>query len=84
MHSFDSSNKIFFFLSLLLTIVMYQSGVRDQPFGDAETKLGAMNRARAAFDAATLKAEKEGTPKPDFGELTFYTVSAFSPQTWRS
>ena len=36
-----------------------QSGVRDQPYGDEETKLGAKNRAQAAMDAAT-------TFEPDF------------------
>jgi len=31
------------------------SGVRDQPFGDEETKLGAMNRARAAYESGDFE-----------------------------
>ena len=43
----------------------------DQPIGDDETKIGATNRAKAAFDAALETAktrEDEGsTARPDFG-----------------
>ncbi len=44
----------------------------DQPFGDEETKLGATNRARAAYDAALKLSLDSGnmaelrSPKPDF------------------
>jgi len=39
-----------------------ESGVSDQPFGDDETKLGAMNRAKAAW----ASAEKGDSQPPDF------------------
>ena len=39
------------------------SGVSDQPMGDAETKLGAVNRAKGAYEA--FIAENEGV-KPNF------------------
>ena len=39
------------------------TGVPDQPFGDAETRLGAMNRAKAAHEAACSEIEdKKGHP----------------------
>ncbi|KAL7542912.1 hypothetical protein ACHAXR_012760 [Thalassiosira sp. AJA248-18] len=40
------------------------SGVSDQPFGDIETRKGAMNRAKAAYDAATCS--DSGNNQPDF------------------
>lgn len=51
------------------------SGVRDQPYGNSETKLGARNRAQAAWDAARSQhdsnddessPENTKTPPPDF------------------
>ena len=40
-------------------------GVSDQPFGDVETREGAMNRAQAAYDAACSGIEDE-KEYPDF------------------
>ena len=43
------------------------TGVSDQPFGDAETRLGAMNRAKAAYDAAAgCTNDKNENCHPDF------------------
>jgi non-canonical (house-cleaning) NTP pyrophosphatase len=39
--------------------------VSDQPFGDAETRLGAMNRAKAAYDAACSEVDNKNE-HPDF------------------
>lgn len=43
----------------------------DQPFGDDETKIGATNRARAAFGAALetskTRENKGSMARPDFG-----------------
>jgi len=41
------------------------SGVPDQPFGDAETRQGATNRAKAAYDAACANVANGGY-EPDF------------------
>lgn len=38
---------------------MLQSGVSNQPFGDLETKLGAQNRAQAAYEAAISSLSTE-------------------------
>lgn len=46
------------------------SNVSDQPYGDAETKAGAVNRANAAWEAATISAPESinglGKSTPDF------------------
>mmetsp|Transcript_32183 Transcript_32183/g.66205 ORF Transcript_32183/g.66205 Transcript_32183/m.66205 type:complete len:276 (-) Transcript_32183:15-842(-) len=42
------------------------SGVPDQPFGDPETRQGAMNRAQAAFNAAIEAAGDDFSQYPDF------------------
>jgi len=43
------------------------SGVSDQPFGDVETREGAMNRAKAAYDAACADIDSEDDYEhPDF------------------
>eukprot|EP00578_Thalassiosira_sp_NH16_P003723 CAMPEP_0181137766 /NCGR_PEP_ID=MMETSP1071-20121207/33877_1 /TAXON_ID=35127 /ORGANISM="Thalassiosira sp., Strain NH16" /LENGTH=259 /DNA_ID=CAMNT_0023224535 /DNA_START=176 /DNA_END=953 /DNA_ORIENTATION=+ len=39
-------------VNIIISSFDVPSGVSDQPFGDAETRLGAMNRAKAAYDAA--------------------------------
>jgi inosine/xanthosine triphosphatase len=52
---------------LLVVMSSYNvpSGVSDQPFGDAETRLGAMNRAKAAHEAACSWSEDKNE-HPDF------------------
>ncbi|KAL7468068.1 hypothetical protein ACHAXS_008292 [Conticribra weissflogii] len=42
------------------------AGVPDQPFGDEETRKGAMNRAQAAYDAAVEAAGDDSCQYPDF------------------
>mmetsp|Transcript_468 Transcript_468/g.587 ORF Transcript_468/g.587 Transcript_468/m.587 type:complete len:243 (-) Transcript_468:66-794(-) len=49
-------------VDVVVTSHNVESGVSNQPIGDDETKLGAMNRARAAW----ALAEKEGCQTPDF------------------
>ena len=44
---------------------MPREGVSDQPFGDAETRLGAKKRAEAAYDAACADSE-DVDEHPDF------------------
>lgn len=41
------------------------AGVRDQPYGDVETRQGAINRAKAAYDAACSNT-KSSIEYPDF------------------
>lgn len=41
------------------------SGIPEQPFGDEQTKLGAVNRAKSAFEA--YKSEKNETPTYSLG-----------------
>ena len=42
-----------------------RTGVADQPFGDEETRLGAMHRAQNAYDAACANSESDDD-RPDF------------------
>ena len=42
--------------TILISQHSVPSGVADQPFGDAETQLGAKNRARAAYDQASKES----------------------------
>mmetsp|Transcript_9498 Transcript_9498/g.13462 ORF Transcript_9498/g.13462 Transcript_9498/m.13462 type:complete len:224 (+) Transcript_9498:40-711(+) len=44
-----------------------KSGVRDQPFGDKETKIGACNRAKSSYDLACVESQENNTQRPDFG-----------------
>ena len=47
------------------TLHSNHTGVSDQPFGDAETRLGAMNRAKGAYEAACSEIEDKNE-HPDF------------------
>mmetsp|Transcript_10726 Transcript_10726/g.16029 ORF Transcript_10726/g.16029 Transcript_10726/m.16029 type:complete len:253 (-) Transcript_10726:27-785(-) len=53
---------------IVITSHSVPSGVSDQPHGDEETRKGARNRAKAAWDDAVKDAEEEGDAekKPDF------------------
>jgi non-canonical (house-cleaning) NTP pyrophosphatase len=46
-------------------IHIYHQGVPDQPYGDVETREGAMNRAQAAYDAA-CSCTNDVNMHPDF------------------
>ncbi|WP_435195680.1 inosine/xanthosine triphosphatase [Natronomonas sp. EA1] len=52
-----------------VTGVAVDSGVSEQPYGDAETREGARNRARAAFDGCDLAVGIEGGVAPRDGGL---------------
>ncbi|EED93722.1 predicted protein, partial [Thalassiosira pseudonana CCMP1335] len=55
-------------VQIVITSHNVSSGVADQPFGDAETRAGAKNRAQSAYDAACAEAaiQNDTTNKPDF------------------
>lgn len=58
-------------VEILISSHDVESGVPDQPFGDDETKQGAMNRAKLAYESAMKKSELESSLEtmmpPDFG-----------------
>jgi inosine/xanthosine triphosphatase len=59
--------------AMFITVAV-SSGVSDQPFGDEETRRGAVNRARAALQQATTAAFgvglEGGVQETEFGLLT--------------